>query len=110
MEPSLIRTKMDASTIITVVTTIVSVARLGGSMKLDWTPMGGSPAGVLERSVPGGIWSILYESAGDSDKAGQTPADRTDAMVVQQVRVKENVANSCQLFGEPAQLTYPMTG
>lgn len=46
---------MDASMIMTAVTTKVGVARLGGSMRLDSTPIGAGPAGVLVRSVPGGI-------------------------------------------------------
>ena len=39
-------------------------AREGGSLKFGVTPGGGMPAGVLERSVPGGNWDAMTTTQG----------------------------------------------
>lgn len=43
-------------------TAIVAVARGARPPRLGTTPGGGTPAGILQRSVPGGSWEVIFVS------------------------------------------------
>jgi hypothetical protein len=48
-------TNTEARDIIVALTAIMAGPKVGGSTKFDCTPGGGCPAGICDRSYPGGI-------------------------------------------------------